>query len=1366
MTKSLRLFLFVCFLAVGKNIICQTPDAEYLFKGNALDTRGNHASVKAAQLTSDRFGWARNAFQFDGVQSYLEAPNSSLLNSDYVTVSFWVKPTELPAQGEVYLISFGGWQERYKISLPSHGKCIWTTNASSGISDMDAGSGNELKTGIWSHVAFVHDGTNNLIYLNGNLANQKNVAGTLNSTAKPLGIGFDAVDRLNFFNGALDDIQIYGSALTAVQIKALYDAQNTSPAIADNVLADYEFSGNLLDNSSYGNHASIIGGAEFSADRFGFGRKSMTFNSASESGVVASNSAVLNAGKTTISFWVNPKSFVAGGESYILSSGGWQERWKISLPSHGKPVFTTHSDNKCCSDMDSGVPLTLGKWTHVVMVHDSLKDIIYFDGVKVNDKEVIGLLDPTTKPFGIGFDPIDNGGYFDGSIDDVLIYNYALSASDVLELFNDQNQFPGMATDLVAHYKLNGNGNDASQFGNDGIFNGTGVSDRFGWGNNATSFKGADNSGVTADNSSALQSDYTTIAFWINPKEFPASGEVFLFSNGGWQERLKISLPSHGKPVFTTHSNGACCSDMDSGIPLAAGQWTHVAMTHDGAKDIIYFNGVKVNEKNVTGQLDKTSHPLGIGYDPIDKGGYFNGSMDEVMVFNRALTESEIAALYDSQKDAPVASSDLVADYPFTGNANDQTTYANHASGNAQLTKNRFGKANQAYSFTGSTALTASNSIQHNSQNASISFWINPKEFPASGEVYLLSNGGWQERWKISLPGHGKPVFTTHSNGACCSDMDSGTPLAVDKWTHVVMTHDGQKNIIYFDGVQVNDKSVTGPLDPTTKPLGIGYDPIDNGSYFKGSIDDVQIYSKALTAQEVLSLYNSQSTAPAETDTIAPEPPLDLTAVVRFTTVSLNWLPSTDNTGVVAYNVYQDGVLAATVGATSAIFNGLPQLEDFIFGVSAVDAEGNESLITLVNVKTGEEQSPDITPPSKPANLAASTGSNSILFSWSPSIDDRAVEGYVILLDGVFNDSLKSDQTSKLIVGLSPNTDYSLEVFAFDKAGNESEKAELDVKTTGEINSGEPGLVAFYPFDGNAKDATPYQNHGAEGGDVKYINADHPRGGSQAVKFDGSRDSILAPNAVQLISDFTTVAFWIRVDDQNPQDPEAYILDFGHWNQRWKISLPQHLKIVWTTNSKTAQIPNLISDMDSGDGNEMVKGFWWHVVMTHDGVDDKIYVNGELVKSKPAPGKLNPTGRALGMGNNPIEGGQYFNGALDELKIYNKALTGPEAAKLYNSGTVGLNDLSSDILSEYIETVYPVPSAEALNIKHKLDIKHNLLLRVFDLAGKQIDQINFTRQQLTDNLINLRIGNYNSGNYYLNFVVDGQSFGSLPFSKM
>lgn len=1367
MKKKIPLLLtIVAILGAAPILWGQNAVATYTFSGTAGDLSGNDASVYGAQLTADRFGNANSAFLFDGNGTYLEAPNSEALNTDYTTVAFWIKPTALPAQGEAYLISFGGWQERYKISLPSHGKCIWTTNGSSGISDMDAGDGNALTAGTWRHLAFVHDGSVDAIYIDGVKVAEKNVTGTLNATTRPLGMAYDAVDKANFFNGALDEVMIFDAALSAEEIASLYAAQSTAPEVASGIVASYGFAnGSTTDGSGFGNHATVDG-ASPATDRFGFGKAAYSFDAAASNGITASNSAHLNSEHTTISFWVNPSSFPGAGEGYILSLGGWQERWKISLPNHGKPVFTTHSGGACCSDMDSGTPLELNTWTHVVMTHDGSKDIIYLNGVQANEKAVSGGLDPTTHPLGIGYDPIDKANYFDGAIDDVAIYNVALSAEEVADLYAAQNTFPGEQGDLVAHYGLNGDASDASIFGNDADFNASPTTDRHGWANNAASFDGATN-GIMADNSPALNSDFTTISFWVKPDELPGSGEVFLISNGGWQERLKISLPSHGKPVFTTHSEGACCSDMDSGTPLTVGEWTHVAMTHDGTKDIIYLNGALASEKEVSGALDKTTHPLGIGYDPIDGSGFFKGSIDEVQIYNRALSAEEIATLFADQQTAPVVDGDLVASYSFSGNANDATAYQNHAQVTDALPgTDRFGKINQAYDFNGTSAgITAANSPQHNTDNTTISFWAKPNSLPASGEVYLLSNGGWQERWKISLPGHGKPVFTTHSGGACCSDMDSGTPLEVGEWTHVAMTHDGTKDIIYLNGTLASEKEVSGALDPTTHPLGMGYDPIDNNFFFDGSLDEVQVYNRALSAEEIAALFTAQSTAPDNADDEAPSAPVNLQAAVAYTNITLSWLPATDNVGVVAYNVYKDGVKAMTVGGTAAAFTGLPQLTSFRFGVSAVDAAGNESLQSFISAVSGEEESQDVTPPTDPANLKASVGAYSVLFSWDASVDDRQLGGYVVQVDGIYYDSIPANQTSVFIAGLTAQTPYTLGVYAYDKAGNNSATVEIDITTAEEIDTGEPGLVAHYPFEGNAEDATPYANHGVAGGDVSYITADHGGPAGMAVKFDGDRDSILAPNGVQLISDYTSVAFWIRVDDQNLQDAEAYVLDFGHWDERWKISLPQHLKIVWTTNSNNTQFPVFISDMDSGDGNEMVKGFWWHVVMTHDGEDDKIYVNGLLANTKPAAGKLNNTARPLGMGGNPIEGGQYFNGALDELKIYNKALTATEVENLFNSGITGINDLAQDALQGLIEAVYPIPAAEELFVKHNFDSNASLVLRVFDLQGRQVDQVRYGKNDIPADQIRIATADLAPGMFFLNFVVDGNSLGSIRFVK-
>jgi chitodextrinase len=562
----------------------------------------------------------------------------------------------------------------------------------------------------------------------------------------------------------------------------------------------------------------------------------------------------------------------------------------------------------------------------------------------------------------------------------------------------------------------------------------------------------------------------------------------------------------------------------------------------------------------------------------------------------------------------------------------------------------------------------------------------------------------------------------------------------------------------------VNEKNTAGSLDATVHPLGIGFDPIDNNYFFNGSLDEVQLYNVALNATEVAALYAAQSAAPANSDTEAPCAPLNLEASVNFTNVDLSWLPATDNEAVVAYNVYQDGALIGTVTETSFYVSGLTPLTDYVFGVSAVDAAGNESLWTTRTVTSGVDETPDTTPPTAPANLAGTAASNSVLVTWEASIDDTQVAGYVILVDGVVFDTVSGTTLSIFIGGLDPLTLYTFEVYAFDLAGNNSDVSELTLSTTQPVNTGEPGMVAHYPFDGNANDATPYHNDGAIGGNPTFIAADHPNGGGQAIRFDGDRDSVLVPNAVQLISDYATVSFWIRVDSTNIQDAEAYVMDFGHWSHRWKISLPQHLKIVWTTNGNNIQFPTFISDMDSGDGNEMVKSFWWYVTMVHDGTSDIIYVNGQQTNIKPVNTKLNSTSLPLGFGNNPVEGGQYFIGALDTVKLYNKALTAGEIDQLYLTGTTATKDQLGN-LNGVVLNVSPNPATDVLNIKHAFNGTQPLLVRVFDLAGRQVDDLRFGKNEIPAGQFSLNVHNYPQGTYMVNFVFGGKNLGSVQFNK-
>ncbi len=213
----------------------------------------------------------------------------------------------------------------------------------------------------------------------------------------------------------------------------------------------------------------------------------------------------------------------------------------------------------------------------------------------------------------------------------------------------------------------------------------------------------------------------------------------------------------------------------------------------------------------------------------------------------------------------------LVAHYTFDGNANDVSAFANNATvGGARLTTGYNGRPNSAYLFDGvNDSIVASAAAQLNTPNASYAMWIRVDSLLTEGdgkEYYIFSHGGWQNRVKMSLPGHGYPVFTTNTTTGI-KDGDSNPEKVVEgEWTHLTFVRSADTNYIYFNGRFSKFDLKAGTLNPTDRPLGIGSNPIDGGAYFKGAIDDVRVFGEGLRAAQVAALYASLTSSVQEVD--------------------------------------------------------------------------------------------------------------------------------------------------------------------------------------------------------------------------------------------------------------------------------------------------------------------------------------------------------------------------------------------------------------------------------------------------------------------------------------------------------------------
>jgi len=210
-------------------------------------------------------------------------------------------------------------------------------------------------------------------------------------------------------------------------------------------------------------------------------------------------------------------------------------------------------------------------------------------------------------------------------------------------------------------------------------------------------------------------------------------------------------------------------------------------------------------------------------------------------------------------------------------------------------------------------------------------------------------------------------------------------------------------------------------------------------SYADTGLAAATTYSYTVAARDAAGNISPDSTSvsvttPSAADTTAPSTPTGLTAAAAGSTgATLLWSASTDDVGVTGYIVRRNGVQVGTPGATSYADAGLAAATTYSYTVAARDAAGNiSSDSTSVSVTT--VGAADTTPPTTPTGLtAAASGSTSATLSWSASIDNVGVTGYIVRRNGVQVATPVS--TSYADTGLSVGT-YSYTVAACDAAGN------------------------------------------------------------------------------------------------------------------------------------------------------------------------------------------------------------------------------------------------------------------------------------------------------------------------------------------
>ncbi len=567
----------------------------------------------------------------------------------------------------------------------------------------------------------------------------------------------------------------------------------------------------------------------------------------------------------TVCVWIYPNRSEV---KEIIIHGSAAPPTAFELYQNGLSVSLRGGSNTAVSSSNS---LTLNSWNFVCGTISATTGIVYINGVGSTPATVAA---PNSSSASLNIGAYNNNNYaFNGKIDDVRIYNRALSASDVLKLYQSGQVTRKMVSNngLVGYWPLNeGTGTvagDMSGNGKTGTL--TGGTWAIGKRGGALSFNGTSDK-VTGGNITVGTT--MTISAWI--KKNNSTGQKSFFSNRTGSGRVYLGLS--GTQVFL-YDSSATPSPIYSGSGSAQiGQWQHIVATNDGSTTVFYVNGVQVTS---TSQVRTASTgAFGIGWDPSITTEYWDGLIDDVRVYSRVLSASEVLALYKQNETAINHSqnsritSGLVGMWSFNGaDYNSASTTAEildrSVSGNNADNVGGtpvIGKVGQALNFSGTSQYSKASGFSAagtSNQPYTFASWVKPAAGETDGNIIHMSSASTGLGWCL-------PPLTLVS-GKARGNSWIGSAVAVTgtstispgSWYHLVTTWDSTGGLkIYVNGALENTTSqATYTASGSSNYIWLSYTTGscsgDNGDY-DGALDEVRIYSRSLSASEVKQLYD------------------------------------------------------------------------------------------------------------------------------------------------------------------------------------------------------------------------------------------------------------------------------------------------------------------------------------------------------------------------------------------------------------------------------------------------------------------------------------------------------------------------------
>lgn len=550
----------------------------------------------------------------------------------------------------------------------------------------------------------------------------------------------------------------------------------------------------------------------------------------------------------------------------------------------------------------------------------------------------------------------------------------------------------------------------------------------------------------------------------------------------------------------------------------------------------------------------------------------------------------------------PVYQFNFDGDMTNSGSSTNFGPWTSAGSGSVTYVNNRSGQANKAIYIPNTVNFSAAAlNLPVGNASRTLSFWAkfvndtDNKTFPAVGWGNNLSNqafGFWRNGVQNS--------YYTWGTGNDYNIPQTNTQIQANNngWVHIAMTHNGSTLTIYYNGVDAGNYSRT----LNTLQLNLYLNRLVNSSAGTGDaiqLDDLKIYDTALTASEILSLYNPNATGnPPVISNVSNSSPTSTSTTVTF---DLNPGGSTTTTSI---------VVTAFGDLISGVYNG-----------------------------------------------PTATGTT-------------------------------TQQLTYTITGLNPATCYTYRVEANNNAS--FVQSPTQVFCTADANSNKTPVYHF-EFNGNTQDkndpSVSFQNPNSGFTD-----------GNTAIRLNDNVQALNLPY-LPLGSKHRTVAIRMLFESGALSQTNTVFSygtatagqSFGYTQE----SAAQGLQYLWAN--------------DIPFSNPVNFGTYYNMVFVYDGQGTKVYKDGVLVGSGTAI--PNTIGTMFRLGRTTSGIGGFFNGRVDDLRIYNEALNATEVTQLTNS-------LSNSAFEENLQfTLYPNPAENIINVGLENALKS---VEIYSLQGQKV----------------------------------------------